>query len=788
MTEEDREALVEVFYKDVNKEASDGGGLGLGGEVNKQTKKGIFSNDANKEEASGEVNKQTNKDIFFNDDASREISEKVTREKVVKESQSKFGGVGELAKEVNTIDEEEELAKECENVEKVKKYAKTKKAAATHEGKKDKGKKLGPEVIKKEDREIWESLKEFDVKVAVFKGANVDKKTDKDKKRAPVAKPTARVGGKKKLKDENTSTTEIDEDPTEMATSVTEDELKAAEMDTNDDDPNSAEERLNINDDEPNAEEESSTSIGEAEVAPNEVETSVNNNRILFVKRPQRSKRLTIFESGTELNKINALAAVATLDMENVSKTGLSRKASFSCDLCHQKFANRSNLQKHTNANHSQGSVLLPVSSEYGNRSSLVSELEADLAEAVKISLGGKKKLKDALSPPPTEKLTVKEALKGALDEEEEEGEVNVKNKEEENSKAKSQLKDPDWLPDLEPNFVTTLVKVESFECKHCAAVYNNEVKLVKHQSRRHWQKKRFHKYKCDVCGATFRFRHNLRQHNQDTHNVFGELTYQNPSFKCDVCNVTFEYEDSLKIHVEYTHIEQEQQHEDESPNYPSQSEGSMDMENGAWIWENGTNGMDIGETQIEEAESEITKDKGELTEEETPHEEITGDDVRHSEEIEKSANKKPASKVSPNKNKYECKSCDSTFKLWDKLRKHMRTKHGQENGKKDQVENNDKPQDSRVRSAEVNSATEAAPTGSEQCSLCEDFKTFDSPKLRKHVKMHQNPAKPPTNQPEQRKTKEAGKEKKKENHDLKEKVVNVEEGPDENPNVDALF
>ena len=71
-------------------------------------------------------------------------------------------------------------------------------------------------------------------------------------------------------------------------------------------------------------------------------------------------------------------------------------------------------------------------------------------------------------------------------------------NKEEvkEKSKANSQAKDPDWLP--EQNFVTTIVKVESFECKHCAAVYNSEVKLVKHQSRRHWQKKRFHKYKCD--------------------------------------------------------------------------------------------------------------------------------------------------------------------------------------------------------------------------------------------------------------------------------------------------
>ena len=456
----------------------------------------------------------------------------------------------------------------------------------------------------------------------------------------------------------------------------------------------------------PKAAEDISTDTVDAD-EPHEVETSVNNNRILFIKRPERSKRLTIFESGTELNRIDAVAALATLNMQTVSKRGVSRKVSFSCDLCPQKYASRRNLEKHTSANHSQGSVLLPVSTEYVDKTSLVSELEADVAEAVKISLGAKKKSKEPFSSPPK----VQEGLKEASEEEEEEEEELVEVNEKKKEKSRGEAKDPDLVPDPEPNLVTALVKFESFECKHCTALYDNEMKLVKHQSRGHWQKKRFHKYKCDECGATFRFRHNLRQHNQDAHNIHNvQLTYQSPSFKCDICNDTFEYEDALKIHVEYTHVEQvfeQEQHEDQSQNYSSQS----DLENGAWVWENAENGLDIGETQIEETESEITKDEEEHVDEEapqeeegTPHGELPGDEVQHSKADKTTANEKQSSKLSPKKYKYECKSCDSSFKLWDKLRKHMRNAHSQENdkGKKDQVENNDELQDSRAKPAEA--------------------------------------------------------------------------------------
>ena len=203
----------EVFSKDVNKEASKGGGR-----VNKQKPKGTFCNDS-KKEVGGEAGKQTNKEVHSND-ATKQANEKVTKEKVIKESQSKVNDVGEVTKEVNIIDEEHQML-EKENVDKVNKWGKAKKVLSTQERKKvDKGKKIGPKVIK-EDREIWETLKEFDVKVSVFKGGNVDKETEKDKKwgnvdqpitekdkkkAAPVAKSQC---DKKKLKDENENAPQI---------------------------------------------------------------------------------------------------------------------------------------------------------------------------------------------------------------------------------------------------------------------------------------------------------------------------------------------------------------------------------------------------------------------------------------------------------------------------------------------------------------------------------------------------------------------------------------------------
>ena len=615
-----------------------------------------------------------------------------------------------------------------------------------------------PSEVKREDKAIWESLKGLDVNVAVFKGGKVNnsKKDEGEKKKDTNTATKEDTNKKQKEEGARIQNTKA---------KVNESLQEAEEVDAGD---------------LPNCGEGGSINISEETVVGDFETTEANraeNERICFVKRPITSKRETPFEEGRDLNKNNAIEAVKALDMQNVSKRG-PKKPSFSCDLCHHKFANRSLLTRHRSANHSQGSVLLPVSSEYGDRTSLVShfeyndrsspgsELETDFAETVNL----KEKSKDTSSPPPRTKSKV-------VEEEEEDEELDEDDEaKNEDVEERSETKDPDWVPESEPNLVTTIVKVESFECKHCAAVYDNEIKLVKHQSRRHWQKKRFHKYKCDVCGATFRFRHNLRKHNEDTHNAIAELTFVSVNFKCDICNVTFEYEDALKLHVEHTHNRQQREEYSQESLTPTENlEDIMERDSSS---QSENLDIDIGETQIEEALSELVKDKVQSEQrEEEPDEELEEESNRKT-----SRSQELGSKMK--KNKYECKNCDSSFKVWDKLRKHIKTAHEQDNARKAKVDkdkNLENLNEKEMNRSSSDSLYEA--NGSEPCSLCEEFKTFDSPKLRRHVKMHQ---KSPNGQVEPKKNDFARKNKRETNH-AKEKVNEIER-PDENTNVDALF
>ena len=185
MTEHDREALVEVFYQDPNKEVNGGSDF-------------------------GEEGKETNKEKFNNKQVIETGSlEDVKRGKVVNEIRNTDSVVG--AKERNV--KNKAVAKKSETAgENVTLCDETKRAgisngSSTEEGKNDKGKKVAPALIKDEDKEIWESLKEFDVKVAVFK---VNKKIDEDKPTKPGSKAKGRNISKKKLKEEDTVSPIVD--------------------------------------------------------------------------------------------------------------------------------------------------------------------------------------------------------------------------------------------------------------------------------------------------------------------------------------------------------------------------------------------------------------------------------------------------------------------------------------------------------------------------------------------------------------------------------------------------
>ena len=216
-------------------------------------------------------------------------------------------------------------------------------------------------------------------------------------------------------------------------------------------------------------------------VAPVETPFSSYKNRPTC-RNPTKLNSPVKMSITAALFAVNALNILSTPNKNNL-------KTNFTCDLCHYKFTCKSSLKKHIQDNHSHGSILEPVG-----------EYEADIAHAVKVSLtGGKQVKKHDIS-----------SKKGR----EKEEEKNTEEEEEESATDEEATTDPDWSSEAqEPK-----IKSETFGCNYCTGVYTSEMKLTKHQNRRHWNKKRFHKYKCKTCGESFRFRGNLRKHIKKTH------------------------------------------------------------------------------------------------------------------------------------------------------------------------------------------------------------------------------------------------------------------------------
>merc|ERR1712129_588931 len=318
-------------------------------------------------------------------------------------------------------------------------------------------------------------------------------------------------------------------------------------------------------------------------------------NSVSYRSKP-KSRKVSKFGPTTKLTQTQAWSVVSALDipLNPVSALKLA-KPSFTCDLCHKKFNCKTILKKHMESNHSQGSVLQPVS-----------ELDAGIALALQMSLAEKQDNK--------KETKVKETA------------------------------DPDWVPEkpvpeVKPTQVVTElfeVKKEIFDCNYCSNVYNSELKLVKHQTRRHWKKKRFHKYKCSICSVTFRFRSNLRSHMTEAHD--NKIKTKKNDEEPQTVNKTVETSNTV-----------------------------------------------VKKESIIETSSKANKEAKALAK----------------------INKEPKIKKKPSKS--------------DKEEEKLSTVDLKEEAKK-----------------ETNEIIPNSSENTDGCNMCEEFKTINSPRLRKHVKMHQ--------------------------------------------------